>query len=173
MITLPSNYGLPMLSAIVLAFECVLTGFFVAGRARSKVFTKEFLKTNFDQIHFSELDKEDISGQMGYPDMGSGRYSEKLPYADWVFFNRAQRVHYNFLEQLTPSILFILVAGIEFPQAACGIGFGLVFARICFVFYLSKGGPTHPLRGLGAILGDLGMLGAFVLSCITCARHIE
>ena len=45
---LPSNYGIPLLSAAILAFECILTGFVIPGRARSKVFTKEFMKSNFE-----------------------------------------------------------------------------------------------------------------------------
>ena len=85
----PSNYGLPLLSAAVLAFECLLTGFIIAGGARGKVFTKEFLKQNFAEIHFENTRKEDVATQGGYPDMGSGRFSEKLSYADWLYFNRA------------------------------------------------------------------------------------
>lgn len=85
----PSNYGLPLLSATLLAFECLITGFAVAGRARSKVFTPEFLKSNFAEEHFESTRKEDVSQQGGYPDMGSGRYSKKLTYGDWLYFNRA------------------------------------------------------------------------------------
>jgi hypothetical protein len=33
-----------------------------------------------------------------YPDMGNGRYSEKLSYKEWFEFNNAIRVHYNYIE---------------------------------------------------------------------------
>jgi len=44
----PENYGLPLLSAVCLSFECLMIGFLVPGRARGQVFTKQFLKDNFD-----------------------------------------------------------------------------------------------------------------------------
>lgn len=50
-----------MLSAVILAFECIIIGFVVPGRIRGKVFTKEFLKHNFDEIHYDNT-KEDVSG---------------------------------------------------------------------------------------------------------------
>ena len=74
MFTLPDNYGLPMLSAVCLAFECIMIGFLIPGGARKKVFNKKFLKDNFDEVHFRATE-EDVSGQMGYPDMGSGMFS--------------------------------------------------------------------------------------------------
>jgi len=38
----PELYGYSMLSAVVLAFECILIGFFVPGRIRGKVSQKNF-----------------------------------------------------------------------------------------------------------------------------------
>ena len=35
---------------------------------------------------------------MGYPDTGSGVHSDKLRYQDWFEFNKANRVHMNFVE---------------------------------------------------------------------------
>jgi hypothetical protein len=35
-----------------------------------------------------------------WADMGSGRFSDKLSYAEWFEFNCAQRGHYNFIEQV-------------------------------------------------------------------------
>ena len=45
-LNIEADYGYVILSAIAVAFECLLIGFFVAGRARSKVFTKDFLEAN-------------------------------------------------------------------------------------------------------------------------------
>ena len=39
------------------------------------------MKENFSEIHSQEL-REEIK-QGGYPDMGSGRYSQLLSYAEW------------------------------------------------------------------------------------------
>jgi hypothetical protein len=70
-------------------------------------------------------------------------------------------------------LVFILVAGIEFAEAAGALGFALFVSRILFCFYLSKGGPKNILRSTGAIIGDLALLALLVLSIITCARHME
>lgn len=93
------NFGLVIISCALIAFEIMLIGFFVVGRARSRVFTKQFLKDNFDEEHRSYT-HADIENTNGYPDMGNGRYSARLSYLDWLDFNKAQRVHYNFLEQV-------------------------------------------------------------------------
>ena len=39
----------------------------------------------------------------GYPDHGNGRFStpDFITYKQWLYVNKAQRVHKNFLEQLT------------------------------------------------------------------------
>jgi glutathione S-transferase len=55
----------------------------VVGGARKKVFTPEFLKENFEQEH-SIYTKEEVEKTSGYPDMGCGRYAQKLSYADWL-----------------------------------------------------------------------------------------
>jgi glutathione S-transferase len=92
---LDPNFGLVIISCSLIAFEIMVIGFFVVGRKRSQVFTKSFLKDNFDEEHRSYT-HEDIEKSNGYPDMGNGRYSAKLSYLDWLEFNKAQRVHYNF-----------------------------------------------------------------------------
>lgn len=81
-------------------------------------------------------------------------------------------MHYNFIEQLAPVLIFILVAGVKFPEASGALGFGFFLARIFYCFYVSKNGPTHPLRGLGAILGDFIMIALLILSIISCGYHM-
>jgi hypothetical protein len=53
------------------------------------------MRDNFGEEHklVTGLDIE----KGGYPDMGNGRYSAKLPYQEWYRFNNAQRVHNNFV----------------------------------------------------------------------------
>lgn len=47
-------------------------------RMRKKIFNKEFLEKNFQDLHEREV-KEPIQPN-GYPDTGNGRYSDKLSY---------------------------------------------------------------------------------------------
>lgn len=70
-------------------------------------------------------------------------------------------------------IFFIMIAGIGFPIATTVLGFILVISRIFYGFYISRNGPNHPLRVLGAVLGDLGLLGLFGLTVATCLKHVQ
>ena len=63
----------------------VLVG--MAGGARSKWFTEEFMKENFGEEHKAATGQEIMKG--GYPDSGSGRYTMKLGYKGWMEFNKA------------------------------------------------------------------------------------
>ena len=46
-IEIPKGYENVLLTVFVLSLECLLIGICVAGRARGKVFTKQFLEENF------------------------------------------------------------------------------------------------------------------------------
>ena len=59
--------------------------------------------------------------------MGSGRYSEKLEYANWFNFNVAQRIHHNFVEAVGPLCFFTVVAGLQMALAT------LILAAIHFL----------------------------------------
>jgi len=48
-------------------------------------------------MHEQDFPGEQVNKE-GYPDMGSGRYSDKLSWKDWYYFNLAQRCHMNYLE---------------------------------------------------------------------------
>lgn len=52
----------------------------------------------------------------GYPDIGSGLYSQKLSYADWYHFNILQRIHLNYLESLPLALTSLLAAGLYRPK---------------------------------------------------------
>ncbi len=56
---------------------------------------------------------------LGYPDMGNGRYSSELSYSDWVRFNNYQRCHYNMVESSGPVLATMIVGG--FFE---GVGYG-------------------------------------------------
>ena len=53
---------------------------------------------------------------MGHPDAGDGRYSDKLPYKQWVEFNNAVRVHMNFVEMLPVIVVTFIFGGIFLPR---------------------------------------------------------
>lgn len=48
---LPALYGYVLLTSAIMGFSILLIGFFVAGRVRERVFSKEYLKANFGEQH--------------------------------------------------------------------------------------------------------------------------
>lgn len=53
-----------------------------------------------------------------YPDMGNGRYAQKLTDAQWEDFNNHQRAHYNYVEGVASAITLQLLAGAFYPKAS-------------------------------------------------------
>lgn len=49
-VNLPNLYGYVLLCASVMGLEVIIIGF-LAGRARSKVFSESYMKTNFGTEH--------------------------------------------------------------------------------------------------------------------------
>ena len=105
---------------------------FVPGGARSKAFSKEFLK-QFEEEHKAATGEDSLPGG-GYPDMGNGRYADKLSYEAWFKFNCAQRAHYNFLEQIPILLVFLGVSGLQYPFVAGILGLLYVLGRIIVTF---------------------------------------
>ena len=93
----------------------------MAGGARGKMFTQEFMDTNFGQQH-SEATKKQIK-KGGYPDLGNGVYADKLSYLNWFNFNVQQRIHKNFLESVAQNVFNMLLLGLFSPYfgLTCGI----------------------------------------------------
>ena len=91
------QYGLVLAAmfAIVVVYIFAVAG---AGSKRGALFTQEWMEENFGKEH-EEATGEKI-GKGGYPDCGNGRYTHKRGYKDWVEFNRDQRVHLNFMENI-------------------------------------------------------------------------
>ena len=84
-------YRYVALVATLIMLQFLVTGFVAPGRTRGKVFTKEFMEENFKTEHqrfYTEGKSADVP-KGGFPDMGSGRYSERLSYKDWFNFNVA------------------------------------------------------------------------------------
>jgi glutathione S-transferase len=102
--------------------------------------------------------------------MGSGLYSQKLSYKQWFEFNAAQRAHYNFLEWIASTLIFIIIAGIYFPIPAAVLGLVIFIARIIYCVGYVIGGPKG--RSVGALLNDFAILGLFVLGVISSVFFI-
>ena len=103
----------------------------------------------------------------GYPDMGEGRYAERLSYKEWFNFGVAQRIHYHFMESLTSIVTWILIAGIRFPVQAISFGAGFSIARILFHIGYHIKGPSGRYAGfLLQILCSIVLFGFAFASCI-------
>jgi len=126
------------------------------------------MKDNFGQEH-REAFGEELKGE-GYPDMGGGRYSAKLSYKDWYNFSSAQRAHYNFLEWIASTMVFLLIAGIYFPIPSAALGLAVFIGRLIYAIGYTVGGPQGRL--IGVIINDLAIIGSFVLSFISSVYWI-
>lgn len=159
-IDLDVGHGCVILALSAISIHYFIVGFFMALPARSKIFNKEYLQKNFGEIHSSEVGGEIAGG--GYPDMGSGRYAEKLSYGDWFRFNNAQRAHYNYLESLPIVLCLGAGAGIQLPWEAFGVLVVYLVARIFYTVGYTMKGPNGRL--IGALLGNFCLLGLMGLS---------
>lgn len=154
------DYGLVIMSASAIATSYILSIPLFVSPARKKAFNKEFL-----QKHFGEVHKLEVGGSVpkgGYPDMGTGRYSQLLTYKDWLELNSAYRVFLNFGEHIGVIIPFTLLAGLRYPRVAAGLGFGYVLSRFLYGFGYTKR-PESRLAGflgIGVITIALGVLSA-------------
>jgi glutathione S-transferase len=103
---------------------------------------------------------------LGYPDMGSGRFSQRLSYAQWFAFNTAQRGHQNFLESAWGVMSLLLVGGLFNPRVYAALGGVYLVARFLYaVGYAGNRGPKG--REAGAIGGALAMLGMMFYTMYT------
>ena len=168
--TLDRSYGLVLLSATAIGFQCYFTGYIVPMGMRKQVFSKEYMEKNFGEIHAAEVGGKLPS--LGYPDMGSGRYAEKLPYKDWFELNNAMRTHQQFVEQVGIVIPFVLIGGLSAPKLAAAFGFSYFTGRLLYTAgYTTKEGPSA--RGRGAGLSTFSFLGVGSLSLYTAYKLLR
>jgi glutathione S-transferase len=100
--------------------------------------------------------------------MGNGFYAQKLDYKDWIYFNKAQRVHYNYLEFIAPAMAFIFIGGIRYGLISAIFGFIYFVGRLLYgIGYMTDTGARHPVRIVAAILSDLSFLSNFVIAIMT------
>ena len=81
-VVLPDGYNWAVLSAVILCIECIMHSLLVVVRNRMKFFTPEFME-QFADIHKANITEGSMPAPGGFPDMGNGLYSDKLPYAHW------------------------------------------------------------------------------------------
>ena len=162
-------YRYVALVASLILFHYSMTGFIGPGSLRGKIFTPLFMEENFKtehERHFGETTAKDLP-KGGYPDMGSGRYSDKLSYKDWYNFNKSQRIHYHFLESVTCVICWLLIAGIRYPIPAIAFGAGYILGRIIFhLGYQIKGPRGRTIGFLLQLLCSVTLFGFAFASCI-------
>ena len=97
--------------------------------------------------------------------MGNGRYADKLSYKDWFDFNVAQRIHYHYLESVTPVVCWLLIGGIYYPQVSASLGAAYILGRIIFHIGYSLKGPQG--RVIGFILQFLATFALCIVSIIS------
>ena len=56
----------------------------------------------------------------------------ELGYKGWMMFNKAQRMHYNYLESISQILCMMILCGLEFPIATAVIGGIYFLARLMF-----------------------------------------
>ena len=91
-IVITEEYQYVLAMTFALGLQCFFYGFFVGEGSRVKHFPRKFME-QFDKEHQEGLNTKAYAPSIGYPDMGSGRYSKKLSYKSWVQFNIDQRIH--------------------------------------------------------------------------------
>ncbi|ROW15428.1 hypothetical protein VPNG_02306 [Cytospora leucostoma] len=73
--------------------------------------------------------------------------------------NCAQRAHSNFIENLTPFLATLFIAGVRYPIPAASLGFGWLAFRVVYTIgYLSKAGPKGRRVGyIGSFFSGIGL----------------
>ena len=153
------DFKLVLLGTMLILLTYIGTMYACCMGSRIKVFTGAHMK-KFKEIHQKEI-KEEYAPQLGYPDTGSGRYSEQLSYKDWFIMNCGQRCQLNFLEQLPIILLCSVVAGMQDAQTTFYMQVAYAVARVIYAWGYMK---SPKMRVPGAIIQDLALLGLLVNS---------
>ena len=133
-----------------------------------KTFNKEFM-SQFEAEHVACFPKQKITGG-GYPDCGSGIYSQKLSYKAWFDFNCAQRAQGHFLEYLNYYMVAITIGAFGnyiTGWMTLGGSLAILIGRFAFSLGYAKFGPSSRKFGYYVfLLGGLVCLAACVWSIV-------
>ena len=138
-------FGYCVISASTLAFHCYSQAFYI-----------------------SKLRKE---YGLSYPDVGTGRYSDKLTDEQWVKFNCYQRAHQNYLETISMDVVWLLLGGIKFPEVAAGLGAIVFIGRQLYASGYRKSGPEG--RQVGGYISGIGTMSLFGTAIASGLRILD
>ena len=125
---------------------------------RKEVFNREFLRQFIDEHKLAT--KEEEPPKLGYPDMGNGRYAEKLGYAAWFKFNCAQRIHQEFMEELPVLLLCMGISGLYHKLIAAILGFAYFVFIILYALLTMRSANKRIISfvlGIPAFFGLIGL----------------
>lgn len=153
-IVITKDFAAPVFVTLALSFQYFIITMVVPMRARAKNFPYHWLKANFGEDHQEAFGTK--IPDSGYPDIGDGRYSKKLSYAQWLEVMAAQRTALNYLEQL-PLILFsTIVSGFEYPIVAASLGAAYFLGRVLYTIgFTSKYGVSARFPGFAIAMLSL------------------
>jgi uncharacterized membrane protein YecN with MAPEG domain len=150
---------------ILICAQCITQGYTTMD-VRKELFTKEFFEKNFPELKGA---KGYTGSNGGYPDMGSGQFSNKLPLDQWLKLNNTIRPHYNYIEGLAPIMLFILVSGLYYTRFTLVMGILYIVGRQLYYMGYRAKGPTG--RGVGVLMLDLALISLLVTSILTTFHY--
>lgn len=160
----PDNYKWVCLSVTGLVLQCFFMGFIYINRLRSKTFTQEYMTTHFKDVQIAEIGKPPKKG--GYPDIGCGKYADKLTIQEWMKFNSGFRGHMNFVENLPAMVYLTLLLGLFYPITAASFGLAHFVLRFLYIagylinpaFRLFSFAPSMALTATEIIMIIVGII---------------
>ena len=156
----------PIFACLAIVAQFFFTNM-ICMKTRKIVFPNHWMKTEFGDQHYESF-KRGVPDS-GYPDMGEGRFAEKLSYKNWVLLATSQRIAYNYLEQIPPLVFCTMVAGIKYWILAT------IFAGAHFVGRLAYSiGYSSSPRGriFGSLLNFLSLIAQIVLAFVSCLKIV-
>ena len=132
------------------------------GYPRRKLFTQEWMDEKFGKEHSEALDGKKID-KGGLPDCGSGRYTMELGYEGWMNFNKAQRIHLNYMESIGQILTMMLVCGLYYTRTTAIIGGIYLLARVWYQVGYQILGPKGRIPAVPFIIGTQLLLPIFTI----------
>lgn len=157
------QYSWIIFEVLIICAQCITFGYQTMA-VRKKLFTKAFFEKNFPEIASQDL-KSHIGVNGGYPDAGSGKFSQKLSVPEWLQLNNAIRVHYNYLEGLVPIVISMLISGLYFKRLTFVMGIAYIVGRQLYAIGYNAKGPHG--RMIGALMLDVALITCLATSLLT------
>lgn len=129
---------------------------------RSKNVDPQLLKKHFKEEH----EKQGISPALwGYPDMGTGKYSQVLPYNNWFTWNCAMEAHKAAVETVAVGLLATLGAGYFCKTVGAVVGAAVLLTRVAHtVTYMLAPQRIELVGSVNALVIAAGLAFTFVKS---------